>query len=182
MSSLRRSTAAPAPSMPRALTALLPSLLLLLAAAAAPGAAAAAGAGAAQQRRALWQHAREDVQPAAAQLPLHDDDGGAAAAAAPHFGIATVGTGAAAGAESSSGSTGHGSNGSAVAPASLQRLRRSLLARGDASRPVSGGIAGASSDAAAWAALAAMDPAAAQALQGGHGRALLARGVNSEAT
>ena len=181
MSSLRRDRAAPGRSMPRAFTALLPSLLLLLAAAAAPCAAAAAGGGAAQERRAVWQHARADIQAVAAQLPVHVDDGRAAADAAPRFGIA-MGAGAAVGAESSSGSTGHGSNGSSVAPASLQRLRRSLQARRDAGRPASGGITGAGSDAGAWAALTAMDPAAAEALQGGHGRALLARGVNSETT
>jgi hypothetical protein len=166
--------------MPWAFSALLPSLMLLLAAAAAPCAAAAAGGGAAQERRAVWQHARADIQAAAAQLPVHVDDGRAAADAAPRFGIA-MGAGAAVGAEFS-GSTGHSSNGSSVAPVSLQRLRRLLQARSGAGHLATGGITGAGSDAAAWAALAAVDPAAAEALQGGHGRSLLARGVNSVAT
>jgi hypothetical protein len=178
---MQHSRAASAGSTPRAFAALLPSLLLLLVVTAASGAAAAAGAGANQQRRAVWQHARAGIQAAAAQLPVHVGDGGAAAGAAPHFGIAT-GTSAVVGDKSHSDSTGHSSNGSTVAPASLQRLRRSLQARGDIGRPASGGITGAGTDAAAWAALAAMDPVAAEALQSGHGRALLARGVNSQAT
>ena len=183
MSSLRRSRAAPRGGMPLTSTALLPSLLLLLAAAAAaPGAAAEAGAGANQQRRAVWQHARADIQAAAAQLPVYVAEGTAAAAKAFRSGTA-MGTGAAVGAESSVGSTGHSSNVSTVAPASPQRLRRSLLARSDAGRPGrSGSTWSADFEAAAWAALAAMDPEAAKALQGGHGRALLARGVNSVAT